>query len=72
MNTENRTIVFHCKKCKKSMRMSYMVSGNPDTIVMSGIMMKCNTHKCVRVMTCKKYTEGQLVDLADKDGKVFL
>ena len=67
-----KQIDFYCKNCKKSMKMSYELSGNPEAVVMSGITMRCHTHKCSRVMSLKKYAEGQLADRADKDGKVYI
>lgn len=72
LEMEKKTIFFYCRKCRKSLRMSYTVSGDPDAAVLSGIVIKCNTHKCVRVMTCRNYTEGRLVSMADRDGKVYL
>lgn len=63
-------IDFYCKKCKCSTRISYFPSGEPETPVMTGIMIKC--HTCKRVMTMKKFTEGMVVAQARKDGKVFI
>lgn len=72
MEKENKKIDFYCKKCRKSLKTSYVVTGNVDSMVMSGIMMRCHTHKCVRTMILKEVTEGQLVSHTDKEGKVFL
>ena len=36
----------YCKKCKKSMKMSYMVSGDKDAPVLTGIIIRCHTIKC--------------------------
>lgn len=69
---ELKRIDFYCENCKKSLKISYDVSGDKEALVMSGITLRCHTHKCVRTMTFKKYTEGQLVTLADKEGKVFV
>ena len=35
----------YCKKCKKSMKMSYMVSGDKDAPVLTGITIRCHTNK---------------------------
>lgn len=50
-------IDFYCKKCKCKTGVSYMRTGTPDAIVLPNLMIKC--HTCKRVMTFKKYTEGQ-------------
>lgn len=42
-------IDFHCKKCKKYLGMSYFPSGDPDAVVLNGIIMKCHTNKCISV-----------------------
>ena len=39
-------IDFYCKKCKKSMKMSYMVSGDKDAPILTGITIRCHTNKC--------------------------
>ncbi len=67
-----KQIDFFCKKCHKSMKMSYAVTGNTDDIVLNGMMMRCHTNKCTRVVTFKKYTEGMIVANADKDGKFYV
>ena len=69
---ESGVIDFYCRNCRKSLKMSYSLSGREETPVMSGITMRCHTHKCVRVMVMKNYTEGLLVTMADKYGKVYL
>lgn len=70
--TENKQIDFYCKNCKKSLKISYELSGKRDERIMPGITIRCHTHKCVRVMTLKKYTEGKLVDMKTKEGKVYI
>ena len=39
---------------------------------MHGIMIKCHTHKCTRVVTLKNFTEGQIVERTDALGKCYL
>ncbi|SCH35456.1 Uncharacterised protein [uncultured Clostridium sp.] len=39
---------------------------------MNGIMIKCHTHKCTRVVTLKNFTEGQIVERTDALGKCYL
>ena len=65
-------ITFYCKQCKKSMRISYNLSGDDETTVMNGLMLKCHTHKCTRVVIPKNYTEGQLRKGADASRKYYL
>ena len=57
-------IDFYCKKCKCSMKISYETTGNPEMPVLNGIKMKC--HTCKKVMTLKDFTEGVVVDRADR------
>ncbi len=65
-------IDFYCKKCRKSMKISYTVMGNNDISVMKGIIIRCHTHKCTRVMTLKNYTEGELIKRTDSRGRCYL
>ena len=39
MNKELKVIDFYCKKCKKSMKVSYMVTGNRNYPVLPRVMM---------------------------------
>lgn len=65
-------INFYCKNCRKTMKMSYGVAGNKNAPVLPGMLIKCHTNKCARVMVLKKYTEEMLIAQADKEGKVFV
>ena len=65
-------IDFYCKKCKKSMKMSYMVSGDKDAPVLKGMTISCHTNKCTRVVMLKKFTEEQIIAKADAHGKCYL
>ena len=60
-----KVIDFYCKKCKKSMKVSYMVTGNRNYPVLPRVMMKC--HHCGRVMTLKNFKEGELLDRVEQD-----
>ena len=62
----------YCKKCKKSMKMSYMVSGDKDAPVLRGMTIRCHTNKCTRVLMLKHFTEGRLIENADDNGKCYL
>ena len=62
----------YCKKCKKSMKMSYMVSGEKDAPVLTGITIRCHTNKCTRVVMLKNFTEGCLIEQADAKGRCYL
>ena len=72
MNREIKQIEFYCKKCRKSMKMAYFVTGDDDAPVLPGMIIRCHTNRCTRVMVLKKYTEGMLIARADKEGKVFI
>jgi hypothetical protein len=69
---ELETIKFYCKKCKKSLRMEYVITGNGDASVLTNIIIRCNTSRCTRVMTFKNYTESQLLKETDKQGRYYL
>ena len=64
-----QAIAFHCKECRKGLRMEYLPCGCEDDIVLKGIMIRCNT--CTRVITPMKMTEAQIIKGA-KDGKYFI
>lgn len=63
-------IKIHCKKCKKSMGLTYNVVGNPLAPVLPNVTMKC--HTCKKVSTLKKFTEGTLLERIDKELRVFI
>ena len=63
-------IKFHCRKCKKSMSMTYLVSGDIDNPVLPNVMIKC--HTCKKVSTLKKFTEGMVVAKVDNESKFYL
>ena len=65
-------ISFYCKKCKKSMRMSYRLSGNDDAPFLSGMTFKCHTNRCTRVVRLKNYTEKQIRTMADAMDRYYL
>ena len=65
-------IDFYCKKCKKTMKMSYMVLGDKDAPVLKGMTIRCHTNKCTRVLMLKNFTEGRLIENADATGKCYL
>ena len=67
-----QAIDFYCKKCKKSMRISYALTGDDNAPAMNGIIIKCHTHKCTRVVTLKSFTEGQIKERTDALGKCYL
>ena len=72
VKSQLQAIDFYCKKCRKSMRISYALTGDDNTPAMNGIMIKCHTHKCTRVVTLKNFTEGQIKSRADAQGKCYL
>ena len=50
-------VEFYCKKCRKSMKMSYTLTVDKDAPAMNGISIRCHTHKCTRVLTLKNFRE---------------
>ena len=65
MKSRMQAIDFYCKKCRKSMRISYALTGDKDAPVMNGIMIKCHTH-------LKNFKEGQIIKRTDALGKCYL
>lgn len=65
-------IEFYCKICKKSMKMSYILTGDKDAPVMNGVIIRCHTRKCTRALTLKKFTEGDILKRTNANGKCFL
>ena len=72
VKSQLQAIDFYCKKCKKSMRISYALTGDDNAPAMNGIIIKCHTHKCTRVVTLKNFTEGQIKERTDALGKCYL
>mgnify|MGYP004470236227 FL=1 len=62
-------ITFYCKKCRKSTRVTYRLTGNDDAPVLLNIDIVC--HHCKRVMYLKKYAEKMLKLSANCDGRAF-
>lgn len=69
---EYKTIEFYCKKCKKSLGVSYKTTGDENALVLSGIIMKCPTRKCIRTVACKKLTEGDILARIDKNNRIYV
>jgi len=65
-------IEFYCKKCKKSMKMAYTLAGDDNFPAMNGIIIRCHTRKCTRVVTLKNFTEGKIIQRADASGRCYL
>lgn len=65
-------IDFYCKNCKKTMKMSYEVTGDENAPVLPGMIIRCHTNKCTRAVVLKKYTEGMIIAHASKDGIFFM
>ena len=69
---ERKVIDFYCKKCKKSLGIRYELTGDKDAKILSGITIKCRTNKCSRALIFKNVTEGTLISMTDKTGKVYI
>ena len=57
-------IEFYCRKCKKSLKMAYALSGVKDAPAMTGMIIRCHTNRCTRVVALKMFTEGQILSMA--------
>ena len=53
-------IIFFCKRCSKSMKVRYNVSGDDNAPVLPNVELVC--HHCKRIMYFRNYTEGKLVE----------
>lgn len=58
-------IIVYCKRCKKSTRVSHVLTGLDDTPVLPNVQIACKC--CTRVITFKKLTEGEMRKNADGD-----
>lgn len=65
-------IEFYCKKCKKSMHMTYTLSGDDNAPVLNRMTLKCCTRKCIRVTTLMNFKEGDLRKKVDRNGRFYL
>lgn len=65
-------IEFYCKVCKKSMKMYYTLTGDVNASVLNGVVIRCHTHKCIRAVTLKHFTEEDILKRTDANGKCFL
>ena len=65
-------IIFYCKKCRKSTKISYTLTGDEETSVMNGISIRCHTNKCTRVVTLRNYTEGKIIQRSGMSGRCYL
>ncbi len=69
---EDMDIDFYCRKCRKSMKMSYTTTGDEKALVMNGVLFRCHTHKCIRAVMLKNYTEGKIIMRTDSYGRCYL
>ena len=66
---EYETVDLYCKHCRKSLKISYIVTGRNDAPVLPNIMIKCQ--HCKRVMVLKNYTEEKFMKHVI-DGKIYI
>ena len=71
-NREIKQIDLYCRNCRKSMKMTYVISGNDNAPVLNGMVMRCHTNKCKRVMILKNYTEGKIKSHIEESGKCYI
>ena len=60
-------IYFFCKKCRKSLGVTYTLTGDDNAPVLPNMMIKCGRNHCKRVMFLKRYTENKLIKNATGD-----
>ncbi len=58
-------IELYCRRCRKSMHITYAFSGDEEAPVLPNVTIKC-VH-CKRVMEFKKYREKDLMKYAGKE-----
>lgn len=63
-------IKFYCRKCRKSLGLTYNAGGDINAEVMKNVSMKC--HTCRRILIFKKYTEGLIIAGADESDRFYL
>ena len=61
MMRELKQIELYCKKCRKSMKMAYLLTGNDDAPVLPGMIIRCHTNRCTRVMRQRQFNEGLMI-----------
>ncbi len=66
---DKRVIDFYCKRCRKSLHISYGLTGDPQTPVLSNITLKCGC--CTRTMVLKNFEEHHILEHM-KDNKYYL
>lgn len=58
MKRENNRIDIRCVRCNQKI-MEYQIQGDDDSVVLAqGLSISC--HRCKRVATLRKYTEGMI------------
>lgn len=62
-------IVLFCRRCKRSLRMRYIPTGNSATPMLINVCVVC--HHCKRTLRVKQYTEGLLIQNS-VDGKLYV
>lgn len=67
-----KQVDFYCKKCRKSLKISYVLTGDPSAPALKGIVIRCHTNKCVRTVALMNMTEADLLERADKLGRVYI
>ena len=62
-------IVLLCRRCKRSLKMRYIPTGNSATPMLINVCVVC--HHCKRHFYFKKFTEGLIVQNSI-DGKLYV
>lgn len=62
-------IVLFCRRCKRSLKMRYIPTGNSATPMLINVCVVC--YHCKRHLYFKKFTEGLIVQNSI-DGKLYV
>ena len=60
-------IYFFCKKCRKSLGVTYTLTGDDNAPVLPNIMIKCSHNHSKRDMFLNNYKENKLIKNATGD-----
>lgn len=53
-------ITLYCARCKRSLKVDYIVTGDKNAAVLPNVVVRC--HHCKRALMFKNYSEGKLMD----------
>ena len=66
---KNMKVDLYCRRCRKSLHISYKLTGDPQSPVLPNITLKCGC--CTRVMMLRNFKEHHILEHL-KDNKYYL